>query len=446
MVEQAMSTESAPAATDHPKTGPAQGRSDAPGDPSDKGFDRGSRARLNRISVAVLVALAIAFIAAVQSATGLSESATGQATDSRLGGDFPAFYAAGAIALDGDFDELYVAERQQAAQAGLGLDGYLAFAYPPYVAVGYAPLAALGFRAGYALHTVLMAAALVGALALLRKPVPVIGRFWLPTIAAALAFYPVFRAVGGGQNTAVTILLVAGVWRFLDDDRDFAAGVAGGLLLFRPQYAIPLIGLMGLSRRWRAVGGAVGVGAALWAATASFMGSSWVTSWLDQVVPFVETDAEVNAGNSISILGFLHAVLGSDSSLALVMGLVGAAAVAGLLSWMWLRPEQFDLPIRMGLAAMGMLLMSPHTMFYDAGLLVIAGAAFLAIRTGETGGEGAASVLPVLAAGWVAVLVHPLFAGYLRATPLALVVIGLFGLGVRQHLVPHITEFGAKHA
>ena len=64
-----------------------------------------------------------------------------------------------------------------------------------------------------------MAGALVGALALLRKPVPIIGQYWLPSIAASLAFYPVFRAVGGGQNTAITVLLIAAVWRFLDDDR-----------------------------------------------------------------------------------------------------------------------------------------------------------------------------------------------------------------------------------
>ena len=438
-----MSNESANAVTDHPSTGAAQAHADAPDNPAENGFDRGIAARLNRISIAILLALAIAFVAAVQSATGLSDSTTSQVSEGRLGGDFPAFYAAGAIALDGDFDELYVAERQRAEQVGLGLDGYLAFAYPPYVAVGYAPLAALSFRAGYALHTLLMAGALVGALALLRKPVPIIGQYWLPSIAASLAFYPVFRAVGGGQNTAITILLIAAVWRFLDDDRDLAAGIAAGLLLFRPQYALPLIGLMALSRRWRAVGGAAGVGAALWLATASFMGSSWVTRWLDQVVPFVETDAEVNAGNSISILGFLHAVLGSDSSLALVVGLMGASLVAGLLSWIWLHPERFDLPARMGVAAMGMLLMSPHTMFYDAGLLTVAACAFLASHTGD-GLSG--RTLGVLGAGWVAVLVHPLFAESLRATPLALVVLGLFILFAHHHVGPHFKALGVQHA
>ena len=69
-----MSTESANAVTDHPLTGPAQGHSDAPDNPSEREFDRGLRRGLNRISIAILLALAIAFIAAVQSATGLSES------------------------------------------------------------------------------------------------------------------------------------------------------------------------------------------------------------------------------------------------------------------------------------------------------------------------------------------------------------------------------------
>lgn len=136
-------------------------------------------------------------------------------------------------------------------------------------------------------------------------------------------------------------------------------------------------------------------------------------------------------------------MLGSDSSLALVIGLVGASLVAGLLSWMWLHPERFDLAARMGVAAMGMLLMSPHTMFYDAGLLIVAAGAFLASRTGD-GVSG--RTLGALGAGWVAVLVHPLFAESLGATPLALVVLGLFVLFAHHHVVPHVKDLGVQHA
>ena len=41
---------------------------------------------------------------------------------SRLGGDYPAFYAGGSIARQGDWDELYSAERQAVEQAGLSDD------------------------------------------------------------------------------------------------------------------------------------------------------------------------------------------------------------------------------------------------------------------------------------------------------------------------------------
>lgn len=404
---------------------------DLPGDTSapDSG-SRNRRGRLNRVSAAVLIALGLAFVLAVQAATGLSASPSDAGADgARLGGDFPAFYAAGQIVLDGDFDELYLAERQQAEQRDLGVNGYLAFAYPPHVAVAYAPLAALSFRAAYAIHTLVMVAALIGALALLRKPVPLIADYWLPAIAATLAFYPLFRAVGGGQNTAISVLIIAVVWRALSDDAEVLAGFAAGLLLFRPQYAIPLICLFIVGRHGQAAVASLVVGLTTWGATTTFMGEDWFLRWIDQVLPFVEADAEVNAKNSISLIGFFQAMLGHDSTIALSIGLVGAVSVAGVLAWFWRAEHEFTIEQRMGVTAVGILLISPHTMFYDAGLLVIAAAGVLAAPIVDTQPLGSLDRrVKMLAILWFSVLVHPLFLTFSPATPLAVVVLGVFGV------------------
>lgn len=382
--------------------------------------DSGRSARLAR---AFLLAIGVAFVLAVIAGQGLGDD-TG--TGPRLGGDYPAFHGAGSIVLDGDFGDLYDADRQLVEQRDLGIDGYLAFAYPPHVAVVYAPLAALGFRLGYVVNTVVMVAALVAAVRLV--PVPVLrGRAW-QTTALAIGFWPLFRAIGGGQNTAITVLVFAAVWRFLDEDRDVAAGVTAAALLYRPQYALPLVGVMALDRRWRAVAAATAVGALTWSVTALFMGAGWLTSWIDQALPFVERDAEVNAANSISLLGFSQAVLGADDRFAIALGATGALAVAGFLAWMWLHGERFPLSARMGALAAGVLLLSPHAMFYDAGLLVVWGAALLAMPASS---ERRRQVLVGIGVVWALGFLQ-LMSSTLGASPLALVVIAVFAIGAHN--------------
>ncbi|MGI9604591.1 MAG: glycosyltransferase family 87 protein [Acidimicrobiales bacterium] len=392
------------------------------GDFSPRG--RSGSDRANRLAKAALGAMLAAFSIAVWVGAGLDGQPVAEGA-ARLGGDYPAFHAAGSIILDGDLDQLYSAERQRAEQEHAGIDGYLAYAYPPHVAYAYAPLAALGFRVGYAVHTLLMVGALFGALRLLSTPVPALRQWMWPAFAATLAFYPIFKAVGGGQNTALSVLLVAAVWRLLADDRETAAGVASGLLLFRPQYALPLICLLGLARHGRAVRAAVVTALVTWAAVATVAGLGWISWWMEAVLPFVERDAEVNAPNSISIVGFLQAIWGHDATPALVLGFSGAALVAATLAWTWAHPTRFSLDQRMGLTAVGVLLISPHTMFYDAGLLVVAGGALFAAAPAAL---EAGVALKAAGLVWTAALLHPAAAA--SASPLGAVVVFVFGAWV----------------
>ena len=170
--------------------------------------------RLKVYPVAVSVVLLLAVVFAV-----LADDGTAGDGD-HLGGDFPAFYGAGSIALDGEWESLYDVDVQQRAQAGL-LDepsGFLYFAYPPPVAALYAPLAGVDYRWAYLLHTLLMAVALWGAVALARPAVPLVDRYPAASFAVALVAFPTYRAVTGGQNTALTLLLVVGR-RFGSSDR-----------------------------------------------------------------------------------------------------------------------------------------------------------------------------------------------------------------------------------
>jgi len=358
----------------------------------------------------LLGALALALLVVLAAGDG-SSTAGG-----RVGGDYPAFYGAGTIVLDGAIDELYSPSVQATAQADLHGDesGYLAFAYPPHVAVAYAPLAAVPYRLSYLVHTILMAGAVLAALQLIRPLVAVVDRWYWPLAAAAISVFPLFRAVGAGQNTALTLLLVALVWRALVDQHEILAGVAAGLLLFRPQYAIPLIGLLFLAGHRRAVAAAGGVAIGTWSVNALVLGPGWVTGWLEEVRPFIETDAEVNAHNSVSWLGFAEAI--SDTTVVATLGVLAALTTASVMALMWWRPDRFPLDIRVAATAVGVVLISPHAVFYDAGLLVFA--VIVGLDRGWLHGRAAVGL-------WVLALAH-LAAPAIGATPLALMVMAGF--------------------
>lgn len=321
--------------------------------------------RLTQYPIALLVALAAAFVFVIASGDG-SDTASG-----RVGGDFPAFYSAGTIVADGDIEHLWDPATQAAAQDGLldDEDGFIMFPYAPHVAGTYSLLARLPYRTAYVVHTAVMVGLLVGALALLRPMISVVDRRFALTLAAALTAYPVFVGIGGGQNTALTLFLVALIWRSLADDREAVAGLAAAALLFRPQYAVPIIGLLLLGRYWRAVTSAAAGAVGVWSVNAVILGPTWATTWLREVRPLLEADADVNALNEIAPIGFLHSILGTDATAALVVGGLVSVGIVAILVWCWwLSP--LDLAERFAVTAGGLLLIGPHTIYYDSSLLL----------------------------------------------------------------------------
>lgn len=347
----------------------------------------GDRAR--RIAVALLAALAVAVVATLASGDG-ADTAAG-----RLGGDYPAFYAAGRIAADGDLDEVNDLERLEREQADLfpdAEDGFLTWAYPPHVALLYRPLTALDYRPSYAVHTAIMVAAFVAAVLLARPLVPWLGRATLPAVALGLAFYPMFRGIGAGQNTALTLLLLVAAWRLSASGRDAWAGVSLGLLLFKPQFAVVAVVLWAAARRWRAVAGFAAVAVATWALTAAFAGAGWVSRWIDDVRAYDATE-DVNAPNHVSLPEAAHAAFEWS-----VVGWIAAVGIGAATAWRWWRARQIDL----GLAVPAILLCAAHAVFYDVGLVLLSAAALLPVAPAATALLYAAGFVEPLkdALGW----------------------------------------------
>ena len=170
--------------------------------------------------------------------------------------DWYCFYSAGAVFLESGPDAVY---RQQCIEHYFWL-------YPPYMLYPYALAALLPPLAWYGLAVVGVIAATLTSLVLLSRSLPNPPAFEsvaLATLGSALFF----ATVATGQHSAVLLLGLAGsVWA-MHRERRFQAGLWLGLLGIKPNWAVIVVALLLVTRRWRVLGGMATVGAAMVAST-----------------------------------------------------------------------------------------------------------------------------------------------------------------------------------
>jgi Glycosyltransferase family 87 len=349
--------------------------------------------RLVRLSaLAVLIGLAIGFLVLLATSSGLKTIRGG-----RIGGDLPSFYAGARIVAAGNAANLYEAAAQEAAETDLllGASGRLPFPYPPYVALAYVPLTWLPFKVAFAVHAVAMAVCLVAALVLLRRVIPGIDDAFIPLLAAAFVFYPMFRALLGGQNTPLSFLLGAGAAVALTEGKNFAAGLWIGLWLYKPQLAIPVGGVLLLRApdKRRYVAGIAAVGAIYYVIGVALGGWLWpIWWWREGAMSFTRADLALESWNGISF-----------NELATEYGLtplnwIAAAATVALAVRLAVRR---DVPI-VTVTAFAMttaVLIVPHALYYDGGLAALCLIAAFGFRP---------STLPAVAAVWALAFLQPL--------------------------------------
>jgi len=388
-----------------------------------------------RIAVAVLAAVAVALVVQVATADGPD------AVSGSVGGDYASFYAAGDLARTRpglEAEDFYEPAAQFAAQEpvlGDQRDGNLYFAYPAFFVVPFMALSVLGFGASYLVHTALMAGALAVATRWLEPASSLLRDHRIEAYALALTFFPMFRGVTGGQNTALSLLLVVGFWRGLRSGREVPAGVAAALLLFKPPLALPFLGALVLARRWRGVGAALGTIVALDLVGALVTDLSWPAAWTDAVRYLDRVDTPFNVHNFVSLPGAAEAIFGIDSLAATVVGFGLAAIVIGAVSWAWWRGVG-DLDVRVALTVAAALAISPHALYYDAGLLVFVAVVLLERRP---------DLRRWLPLAWAAGFTH-LVAEPLGVSPVVVVVaLGVVAAGavVRSERQPTVTSTGA---
>jgi hypothetical protein len=285
-----------------------------------------------------------------------------------VGADHLAFYTAAHLIRDGQpgrmYDYLGLWE-YQTDLIGWKWIGFEAFRNPPFYALLYLPTAGLSFYASFAIWTLLGFGLVSLSILLLRPERPARAFGW------TLAFYPVFAAVSFGQNTFLSLAIFAAVYRLLESGRAFSAGLAAGLLWFKPQLLIGLFIWWAFSpRRYLRAWLGVGVSGAILA------GISWLVL-PDASRAFVET-LKTNVGfrgfglwNSQSPKAFFEMLLPGRPELFWPLTLaVAAGSVA--VAWRVSRATGARVASMFPVAVFLSLWVSPHALIYEWTLLAAA--------------------------------------------------------------------------
>jgi alpha-1,2-mannosyltransferase len=275
--------------------------------------------------------------------------------------DFPSFYAAGSLALQGLPELAYDETAHWVAEQALGGDGpYVYFFYPPPFLLLCAPLALLP----YWVALVLFEAASLAAYALLACRIA--GAAWcLP----ALAFPAVFWCAGLGQNSFLTAALF-GAATLLVDRRPVWSGVLFGLLCYKPHFGLLVPIALAAGSHWRAFGAALATLCSVTAATVWLFGFGAWLRYLDAM----SAAARMYGSDTIFLAGYVSPfgaarLAGMAAGPALTLQLLISLATAVIVALVWHRKARQ--PIRAAVLIAGTLLSVPVALLYDLTLLSI---------------------------------------------------------------------------
>lgn len=166
--------------------------------------------------------------------------------------DFLNLYTGATLALHGDFARMHVPEVQLALERQLvpGTSDVIPFVRPPFYALLLAPLALLQFDHAFAvwlcLQTLILWACWWWAFRRWGQDALIFGALYLPTALG----------IGHGQDCVLLLAIMIGVYVLACRQRDFAAGLALSLGLFK--FHLFLLWPLGLvaGRRWKMLAGA----------------------------------------------------------------------------------------------------------------------------------------------------------------------------------------------
>ena len=292
------------------------------------------------------------------------------------GTDFLHFYTIGTLVHEGRTDQLYdltaqvkLAEERVPEARGLV---YAPF-YGPQVALLFSPLAALSYRNALIIWMVFNVILYVSCCWLAWRQCPVLRTAPGTVALCAVSFPPFFHLLIWGQTSGLALLCFTFMFLALHRGKKFVAGLAFGLLFFKPQLGIAGFVIFLLAAEWRLLAGAAITAAAQLGVAWLYFGGAVLGDYLRHLyaVPERIQLLEPKLYQLHSLRGFWELLMPTPG-IAGGLYVISAVIVLALAFRTWQRTETLDL--RFSALLFATVLIAPHLTIYD---LVILAPGFL---------------------------------------------------------------------
>jgi len=262
------------------------------------------------------------------------------------------------------------------ATVGRATDLDLQFFYGPQVALLFAPFISMPFLPEAFLWAILSLLMYASCVYLVWKRCPALNSNGKLVALCAAAYPPGFHFFVRGQLSALVLLCFTAAFLAFSSRHDFVAGLALGLLAFKPQFlvAIPLIFL--LARAWSALAGLSVSSVLQMGFTSLYFGrgvmQSYVTRLLHSAAHPGSTELKFSPMQMHSLHSFWEMLIPWPSAQwALYLLSAFAAIAAAAVIW----KSSCALPVRFAALSFVAVLANPHIYIYD--LLALAPALLL---------------------------------------------------------------------
>jgi hypothetical protein len=332
--------------------------------------DARTAARQRELLVLAMILAAVLWGLTLFDASG--DGRRGRLSGLPIGTDFVAFYTYAKIGLTGQFQDLTSFASFFAAQVALvpvSIDTPHPPLYPPQLALLLSPLALLTYGWALLAMSTITISGYVWIARRIAAGCPHIAQWPWHVAAISLGSPALWLLVLHGQISLLALVALYAAWEALRRGRNYAGGIALGLLAYKVSLFAPILALCVLAREWRIVGGALAAAVCQFAFALPWVGLSGLTTYVTSIQA-VATQPDLIAAKPIlmhSLRTFWTALL--PSALAVAAYVASALGVLVVAAAAWRRSSQSPLN-RIGLASIVSVLVSPHLYVYD--LVVLA--------------------------------------------------------------------------
>jgi Glycosyltransferase family 87 len=388
---------------------------------------------LNTTAERVIRAAAVLVVVAIIVGAALLSIPSDKNADTR---DFSEFYGAAQIVADGMGARLYDTDLQSQFISRVAAF-HTFYQHPPFQTLVFLPLIQFSYRAAFRLWILVSLLLLVGAAWLLESQTRVSlalshyarmnADFGL-VVVAFLTFAPATTCLLIGQDSMLMLFIYTLVFLLLKRNSPVFAGCVLALGLYKFQLIMPFVLILLARRKWSTLAGFSTVAGLLVVISIAISGFQVVGTYT-RLLLFSATD-QTGASSPPefmpNIRGIVYLLLHRWVAPSVLLILVGVLSVITL--WLtarrW-RDDQFELSFSAAIIAT--LLTSYHLLNYDLTLLLLP----VGIACGELAKQKRLrAAFPLLPAGLMILLIHPLHTVLVRYAVYALMFIPVFALFV----------------